>query len=35
MTYELDGKQYVVVADGGHGTFNTTQGDSLIAFALP
>jgi quinoprotein glucose dehydrogenase len=34
MTYELDGKQYVVVAAGGHGGFGTPQGDSLIAFAL-
>ncbi len=35
MTYELDGKQYVVIAAGGHGGFGTAQGDSLIAFALP
>ncbi len=35
MTYELDGKQYVVIAAGGHGGFGTQQGDSLIAFALP
>lgn len=35
MTYELDGRQYVVVAAGGHGGFGTQQGDSLIAFALP
>ena len=35
MTYELDGKQYVIIAAGGHGGFGTPQGDSLIAFALP
>ncbi len=35
MTYELEGRQFVVVAAGGHGTFGTPQGDSLIAFALP
>lgn len=35
MTYELDGKQYIVIAAGGHGGFGTPQGDSLIAFALP
>jgi quinoprotein glucose dehydrogenase len=34
MTYVLDGKQYVVVAAGGHGGFGTPQGDSLVAFAL-
>ncbi len=35
MTYELGGRQYVVIAAGGHGGFGTPQGDSLIAFALP
>jgi quinoprotein glucose dehydrogenase len=35
MTYEIDGKQYVVIAAGGHGGFGTPQGDSLVAFALP
>ena len=35
MTYELDGKQYVVIAAGGHGGFGTQQGDSLLAFSLP
>ncbi|HEY4334624.1 MAG TPA: PQQ-binding-like beta-propeller repeat protein, partial [Puia sp.] len=34
MTYSLDGKQYVVIAAGGHGKLQTKQGDYLIAFAL-
>jgi quinoprotein glucose dehydrogenase len=35
MTYEEHGKQYVVIAAGGHGKLGTTLGDSLVAFALP
>lgn len=35
MTYELDGRQYVVIAAGGHAGADTTLGDTLIAFALP
>jgi quinoprotein glucose dehydrogenase len=35
MTYEENGKQYVVIAAGGHGKLGTTLGDSLVAFALP
>jgi quinoprotein glucose dehydrogenase len=37
MTYRLrsGGKQYVVIAAGGHGKQPTTLGDSLVAFALP
>ena len=37
MTYRLrqDGKQYVVIAAGGHGRAGTKLGDSLVAFALP
>ncbi len=34
MTYELDGKQYVVMAAGGHGKFSTKMGDYVIAFAV-
>jgi len=34
MTYSLDGKQYVVIAAGGHGKLKTKQGDYLLAFAL-
>ena len=37
MTYRLDddGKQYVVIAAGGHGRMGTKLGDALVAFALP
>ncbi len=37
MTYRLQagGKQFVVIAAGGHGKLGTTLGDSLVAFALP
>ena len=34
MTYEEDGKQYVVISAGGHGKLGTTLGDSVVAFAL-
>jgi quinoprotein glucose dehydrogenase len=29
-----NGKQYVVIAAGGHGTMGTTKGDYVVAFAL-
>lgn len=37
LTYRLheNGKQYVVIAAGGHGRMGTTVGDSVVAFALP
>ena len=37
MTYYLEdtGKQYVVIAAGGHGRIGTTPGDYVIAYALP
>lgn len=37
MTYKLrsDGKQYVVIAAGGHGKMGSRLGDTLVAFALP
>ncbi len=35
MTYTLSGKQYVVIAAGGHGKLGTKQGDYLVAFSLP
>jgi quinoprotein glucose dehydrogenase len=34
MSYEVDGKQYVVTAAGGHGSFGTKRGDYIIAYAL-
>jgi quinoprotein glucose dehydrogenase len=37
MTYRLrkDGRQYVVIAAGGHRFLGTTVGDTLVAYALP
>ncbi len=37
MTYRISetGKQYVVIAAGGHGRAETTLGDAIVAFALP
>ncbi|ROR05654.1 glucose/quinate/shikimate family membrane-bound PQQ-dependent dehydrogenase [Erwinia sp. JUb26] len=35
MTYEVNGKQYVVIVAGGHGSFGTKMGDHVIAYALP
>jgi quinoprotein glucose dehydrogenase len=35
MTYEANGKQYIVIAAGGHGKFLTKLGDHIVAFALP
>ena len=35
MSYSIGGRQYVVLAAGGHGKLKTRQGDYLMAFALP
>ncbi|PWC67872.1 glucose dehydrogenase [Azospirillum sp. TSH7] len=36
MTYQgEDGRQYVLVVAGGHGSLGTKAGDSVIAYALP
>lgn len=35
MTYQFQGKQYVVIAAGGHGRLPTKRGDYVVAFALP
>ncbi|HEX6496736.1 MAG TPA: pyrroloquinoline quinone-dependent dehydrogenase [Acidobacteriaceae bacterium] len=36
MTYEIHGKQYVVIAAGGHRAIpEEKQGDAIVAFALP
>jgi quinoprotein glucose dehydrogenase len=35
MTYMIAGKQYVVIAAGGHGKLGTKQGDYVVAFTLP
>ena len=34
MTYQAEGRQYVVIAAGGHALLRTTGGDSLIAYRL-
>ena len=34
MTYTLEGRQYVVVAAGGHGDGSVPLGDSLMAFSV-
>jgi quinoprotein glucose dehydrogenase len=35
MTYVWKGRQYVVIAAGGHAKTDTRRGDQVIAFALP
>jgi quinoprotein glucose dehydrogenase len=36
MTYSgADGRQYVAVIAGGHGSLGTKKGDDVIAYALP
>ncbi|HYD36453.1 MAG TPA: PQQ-binding-like beta-propeller repeat protein, partial [Allosphingosinicella sp.] len=35
MTYEANGRQYVVIMAGGHHFMETPIGDALIAYALP
>ena len=35
MTYELEGKQYVVIPATGGGKLNMPAGDAWVAFALP
>jgi quinoprotein glucose dehydrogenase len=35
MSYSIHGKQYIVIAAGGHGKLHTKQGDYVLAFALP
>lgn len=34
MGYEWQGREYVVIAAGGHGLMGTKPGDSIVAFAL-
>ena len=34
MSYELDGRQFVVIAAGGHAGLGTTRADALVAFGL-
>jgi quinoprotein glucose dehydrogenase len=35
MSYQANGRQFVVIAAGGHGDLGTTRGDHVVAFALP
>lgn len=35
MTYAVGGRQYVVIAAGGHSVLGTKLGDAVVAFALP
>jgi PQQ enzyme repeat len=35
MTYIADGRQYIVIAAGGHDRLHTTMGDYVLAFTLP
>jgi quinoprotein glucose dehydrogenase len=30
-----DGRQYIVIMAGGHGSLGTKMGDSVVAYALP
>lgn len=35
MSYEIDGRQYIVIMTGGHHFMETPIGDHVIAYALP
>jgi quinoprotein glucose dehydrogenase len=35
MTYLQDGRQYVVIVAGGHGSIGTRPGDYVLAYTLP
>jgi quinoprotein glucose dehydrogenase len=35
MTYVIGGRQYLVIAAGGHDRMHTTMGDYVLAFTLP
>jgi quinoprotein glucose dehydrogenase len=35
MTYEWNGKQYIVICAGGHGKLKSKMGDTVVAFVLP
>ena len=34
MTYQWNGKQYIVICAGGHGKMKSKMGDAVVAFAL-
>jgi quinoprotein glucose dehydrogenase len=35
MSYEWNGRQYVLIAAGGHGDAGAKPGDAIVAFSLP
>lgn len=35
MSYQVNGKQYIVIAAGGHAGLGTRSGDYVLAYALP
>jgi quinoprotein glucose dehydrogenase len=35
MTYQINGRQFVVVAAGGHDKLGSKLGDAVVAFSLP
>lgn len=35
LSYEINGRQYIVAAGGGHDRMETKLGDSVIAWSLP
>lgn len=35
LTYEADGRQYVVIVAGGHAQLHNHRGDYIVAYALP
>jgi quinoprotein glucose dehydrogenase len=35
MSYAVNGRQYVVIAAGGHAGLGTRSGDYVMAYALP
>jgi quinoprotein glucose dehydrogenase len=34
ISYELNGKQFIVIASGGHGKLGSKLGDYIVAFSL-
>jgi quinoprotein glucose dehydrogenase len=35
MTYVVGGRQFVVIAAGGHSKADTKRGDIIVSYALP
>jgi quinoprotein glucose dehydrogenase len=35
MTYTIDGRQFVLIVAGGHGSVGTDPGDHILAWTLP